>query len=237
MPTSFKKVRVGDRVVVLLKGSHGGRYTGKCESQGSGKMSLSATRYYTEDPKTGNLKRNMSKGDMDFVTEDVIGCWVIAEAKTSTPGQRIAARASQSRKRKVDEESEDEDEDEEEEEEEDDEEEERESVMEIPEEEAKEEEKERKRKKPAKEKHATKKRLPVRKSLYLFFLGMPAAQPWEPRPLAPLEARWDFGDELRKGRSLLEGTEDGRTPVAVWNFMFKPILEAMTLCLEEANRG
>ena len=65
---------------------------------------------------------------------------------------------------------------------------------------------------------------------------MPAATPWEPRPLAPLEARWDFGDELRKGRSLLEGTEDGKTPVAVWNFMFQPILEAMTLCLEEANR-
>ena len=86
MPTSFKKVRVGDRVVVLLKASHGGRYTGKCESQGSGKMSLSATSYYTEDPKTKNQKRNISKGDMDFVTEDVIGCWVIAEAKTSTPG-------------------------------------------------------------------------------------------------------------------------------------------------------
>ena len=65
---------------------------------------------------------------------------------------------------------------------------------------------------------------------------MPAAPPWEPRPLAPLEARWDFADELRKGRSLLEGTEDGKTPVAVWNFMFQPILEAMTLCLEEANR-
>ena len=65
---------------------------------------------------------------------------------------------------------------------------------------------------------------------------MPAAPPWEPRPLAPLEARWDFGDELRKGRSLLEGIEDGTTPVAVWNFMFQPILEAMTLCLEEANR-
>ena len=65
---------------------------------------------------------------------------------------------------------------------------------------------------------------------------MPAATPWEPRPLAPLEAQWDFGDELRKGRSLLEGTEDGKTPVAVWNFMFRPILEAMTLCLEEANR-
>ena len=83
------------------------------------------------------------------------------EAKTSTPGQRIAARAAQSRKRKVDEESEDEDEDEEEEDEEDEEEEERESEMEIPEEEAKEEEKERKKKKPAKEKHTTKRRLPV----------------------------------------------------------------------------
>ena len=117
VPTSFKKVRAGDRVVLLLKGSYGGRYTGKCESQGSGKMSLSGTMYYTEDQKTGNLKRNISKGDLDFVTEDVIGCWVIAEAKTSTPGQRIAARAAQSRKRKVDEESEDEDEDEEEEDE------------------------------------------------------------------------------------------------------------------------
>ena len=133
VPTSFKKVRAEDRVVLLLKGSHGGRYTGKCESQGSGKMSLSGTMYYTKDQKTGNLKRNISKGDLDFVTEDVIECWVIAEAKTSTPGQRIAARAAQSRKRKVDEQSEDEDEDEEEEDEEDEEEEERESVMEIPE--------------------------------------------------------------------------------------------------------
>ena len=157
VPTSFKKVRAGERVVLLLKGSHGGRYTGKCESQGSGKMSLSGTIYFTEDQKTGNLKRSISKGDLDFVTEDVLGCWVIAEAETSTPGQRIAARAAQSRKRKVDEESEDEDEDEEDEEEE----EERESVMEIPEEEAKEEEKERKKKKPAKEKHTTKRRLPV----------------------------------------------------------------------------
>ena len=161
VPTSFKKVRAGERVVLLLKGSHGGRYTGKCESQGSGKMSLSGTIYFTEDQKTGGLKRSISKGDLDFVTEDVLGCWVIAEAKTSIPGQRIAARAAQSRKRKVDEESEDEDEDEEEEDEEGEEEEERESVMEIPEEEAKEEEKERKKKKPAKEKHTTKRRLPV----------------------------------------------------------------------------
>ena len=161
VPTAFKKVRAGDRVVLLLKGSHGGRYTGTCESQASGKMSLSGTIYFTEDQKTGGLKRSISKGELDFVTEDVLGCWVIAEPKTSTPGQRIAARAAQSRKRKVDEESEDEDEDEEEEDEEDEEEEERESVMEIPEEEAKEEEKERKKKKPAKEKHTTKRRLPV----------------------------------------------------------------------------
>ena len=78
----------------------------------------------------------------------------------------------------------------------------------------------------------------VSKSLYsvCFFSGMPAATPWDPRPLAPLEARWDFGEELRKGCSLLEGTEDGKTPVAVLNVMFRPILEAMTLCLEEANR-
>ena len=105
--------------------------------------------------------RNISKGDVDFVSEDVIGSWVISEAKTSTPGQRITARAAQSRKRKVEEEDEDEDEDTDEDEEEDDEEEEEKSVMEIPEEEAKEEEKERKKGKPAKEKHATKKRMPV----------------------------------------------------------------------------
>ena len=49
-------------------------------------MSLSATRYYTENAKSGAIKRNISKGDMDFVSEDVIGSWVISEAKTSTPG-------------------------------------------------------------------------------------------------------------------------------------------------------
>ena len=113
VPTAFKKVRAGDRVVLLLKGSHGGRYTGTCQSQATGKMSLSGTIYFTEDQKTGGLKRSISKGELDFVSEDVLGCWVVAEAKTSTPGQRIAARAAQSRKRKVNEESEDEDEDEE----------------------------------------------------------------------------------------------------------------------------
>ena len=83
VPTAFKKVRAGDRVVLLLKGSHGGRYTGTCESQASGKMSLSGTIYFTEDQKTGGLKRSISKGELDFVTEDVLGCWVIAEAKFS----------------------------------------------------------------------------------------------------------------------------------------------------------
>ena len=99
VPTAFKKVRAGDRVVLLLKGSHGGRYTGTCQSQATGKMSLSGTIYFTEDQKTGGLKRSISKGELDFVSEDVLGCWVVAEAKTSTPGQRIAARAAQSRKR------------------------------------------------------------------------------------------------------------------------------------------
>ena len=153
MPTLFKKSRASHRVVVLLKGC----YIGKCESQGSGKMSLSATSYYTEDAKTGAIKRNMSKGDMDFFLEDVVGTWVISEAKTSTLGQQIAARAAQSRKRKVEEEDEDEDEDEEADEDEGEEE----DVMEIPGEAAKEEEKERKKRKPAKEKHTTKKRMPV----------------------------------------------------------------------------
>ena len=49
LPTLFKKLRASDRVVVLLKGSHGGHYIRKCESRGSVKMSLSATSYYTED--------------------------------------------------------------------------------------------------------------------------------------------------------------------------------------------
>ena len=84
VPTSFKKVRAGDRVVLLLKGSHGGRYTGKCESQASSKMSLSGTIYFTEDQKTGGLKRSISKGELDFVTEDVLGCWVIADMVSIT---------------------------------------------------------------------------------------------------------------------------------------------------------
>ena len=55
---------------------------------------------------------------MDFASDEVIGSWVIAEAKTSTPEQRIAAPAAHSRKRKVGEEDEDKDEDEDEDEEE-----------------------------------------------------------------------------------------------------------------------
>ena len=64
---------------------------------------------------------------------------------------------------------------------------------------------------------------------------MPAQQPWEPRALSLAQALWDFGGPLRAGRSLLRGTPDGDTPVAVWNFMSKPILECMTLCLQEHN--
>ena len=61
-------------------------------------------------------------------------------------------------------------------------------------------------------------------------------QPWLQRAPSPEEALCDFGQPLRVGKSLVRGTLDADTPVAVWNFTFKPILECMTLCLQEHNR-
>ena len=61
-------------------------------------------------------------------------------------------------------------------------------------------------------------------------------QPWLPRALSLEEALCDFGQPLRVGKSLLRGTPDGDTLVAVWNFMFQPILACMTLCLQAHNR-
>ena len=49
-------------------------------------------------------------------------------------------------------------------------------------------------------------------------------QPWLQRALSPEEALRDFGQPLRAGKSLLRGTPDGVTPMAVWNFFFQPIL-------------
>ena len=61
-------------------------------------------------------------------------------------------------------------------------------------------------------------------------------QPWLQRALSPAEALRDFGQPLNVGKSLFRGTPDGATPVAVWNFMFQPILRCMTLCLQAHNR-
>ena len=117
VPTSFKKLRAGDRVVVLLKGSQA------AVASGSARAKVWARYRCQLQAITSKMQRpvpsgNNSKGDMDFISEDVIGTWVTSEAKTSTPGQRIAARAAPSRKQKVEEDDEDQDEDEDEDEEE-----------------------------------------------------------------------------------------------------------------------
>ena len=101
-------------------------FHGSCAGLGGGKLHLGGSIYYTEDKK-GGLKRNMSKGDVDFEKEDVMLCWVVTPT-APPPQERVLAR---SKKRKaevcVEEEYEDEeagtkeeeDEEEEEEEEED----------------------------------------------------------------------------------------------------------------------
>ena len=52
------------------------------------------------------------------------------------------------------------------------------------------------------------------------------------RALSPAQALWDSGEPLHEVRSLLTGTPDGDTPMAVCNFMFK----CMLLCLQEHDR-
>ena len=54
----------------------------------------------------------------------------------------------------------------------------------------------------------------VRKSLYFFFRHVFCSTMKTKTP-GPRRGPMEFGDELRKGRSLLGENEDGRTPVAV----------------------
>ena len=106
VPVQFNKVKVGDKVVIVLRGSHGGRCVGSCAGIGGGKLNLGGSIYYTEDKK-GRLKRNISKGDLDFEKEEIMLCWVVTPA--AQPAQeRVVAR---SKKRKVEVRVEEEDED------------------------------------------------------------------------------------------------------------------------------
>ena len=100
----FNKVKAGDKVVVVLRGSHGGRYIWSCSGLRGGKQHPGGTIYYTEDKK-GGLQRNVSKGDK----EDVMSCWVVTPAHPP-PQQRVLGR---SKKRKVELEVEEDDPDEE----------------------------------------------------------------------------------------------------------------------------
>ena len=93
----FNKVKVGDCVVVLLRGSHGGRYVGPCLGVGGAKLHMGSTIYYTQDKK-GGLKRNVSKEDVEFDKEDITSCWVVNPAPSASAQQTVFAR---SRKRKV----------------------------------------------------------------------------------------------------------------------------------------
>ena len=151
VPVQFNKVKVGDKVVVVLRGSHGGRYVGSCAGIGGGKLHLGGSIYYTENKK-GGLKRNVSKGALDFDKEDVMSCWAVTPA-APPPQQRVLAR---SKKRNVELRVEEEDEDEEagNEEEEEEEEEDGDEVVELG-------DKGKKAKTPEKGKAPQKKRLPI----------------------------------------------------------------------------
>ena len=145
---------MGDKVVIVLRGSHGGRYVGSCAGIGGGKLNLEGSIYYTEDKK-GALKRNLSKGDLDFEKEDVMSCWVVTPA--AQPAQERVLARSKKRKVEVHVEEEDEEtgneEEEEEEEDGDEEEEEGDEVVELG-------DKGKKGKTPEKGKAPQKKRLP-----------------------------------------------------------------------------
>ena len=54
---------------------------------------------------------------------------------------------------------------------------------------------------------------------------------WEPRPLDPDEALYDFTKGVARGTSLLEGTCAADTPVTVYEYMMRPIMECMDICL------
>ena len=60
---------------------------------------------------------------------------------------------------------------------------------------------------------------------------------WEPRPLDPDEALYDFTKGVARGTSLLEGTCAADTPVTVYEYMMRPIMECMDICLRAKGQG
>ena len=70
-------------MAILLRGSHGGQHIGTC-TEGGG---------HTEDTETARIKRNLSKGYIDFEKEEVMSSWVILAAPSATPpAQRVSDR-------------------------------------------------------------------------------------------------------------------------------------------------
>ena len=54
---------------------------------------------------------------------------------------------------------------------------------------------------------------------------------WQPRPLDPNEALYDFTQSVARGTSLLEGTRAADTPVTVYEYMMRPIMACRDICL------
>ena len=68
-------------------------------------------------------------------------------------------------------------------------------------------------------------------SFSLFCSQITMQSDWEPRPLDPDEALYDFTKGVARGTSLLEGTCAVDTPVTVYEYMMRPIMECMDICL------
>ena len=68
-------------------------------------------------------------------------------------------------------------------------------------------------------------------SFSLFCSQITMQSDWEPRPLDPDEALYDFTKGVARGTSLLEGTCAADTPVMVYQYMLRPIMECMDICL------
>ena len=68
-------------------------------------------------------------------------------------------------------------------------------------------------------------------SFFLFCSQITMQSDWEPRPLDPNEALYDFAQGVAPGTSLLEGTRATDTPVTVYEYMMRPIMECKDICL------
>ena len=69
-------------------------------------------------------------------------------------------------------------------------------------------------------------------SLHLYLFTQTTVQTdWEGRPFRLDEALYDFTHGVGQGVSLLQGTSTAHTPVTVCEYIMRPIMECMDICL------